>query len=87
LRAQRHKEVLELAHPTWKADALNKTLGMLSAVFKYAFWQYELSMVNPWSGLKDEVTDRKDNRRSFTPDELSAYVKGLDAFLKTASVD
>jgi hypothetical protein len=28
-------------------------------------------MVNPWSGLKDEVTDRKDNRRSFTPDWTS----------------
>ncbi len=35
-------------------------------------------MVNPWSGLKDEVTDRQDDRRSFTPDELSRYVEELD---------
>jgi integrase len=77
LKAQRHKEVLELANPTWKADTLNKTLSMLSAVFKFGIWQYELSMQNPWSGLKDEVADRKDNRRSFSPDELKAYVKAL----------
>ena len=79
LKAQRHKEVLERNNPTWKADTLNKTLGMLSAVFKHAIWQYELSMVNPWSGLKDEVTDRQDDRRSFTPDELTRYVEGLDS--------
>ena len=78
LKAQRHKEVFERSNPTWKADTLNKTLGMLSAVFQYAIWQYQLSMVNPWSGLKDEVIDRQDNRRSFTPDELSRYVEGLD---------
>ena len=78
LKAQRHKEVLERSNPNWKPDTLNKTLGMLSAVFKYAIWQYELSMVNPWSGLKDEVTDRQDDRRSFTPDELPRYVEGLD---------
>ena len=78
LKAQRHKEVLERSNPNWKPDTLNKTLGMLSAVFKHAIWQYELSMVNPWSGLKDEVTDRQDDRRSFTPDELTRYVEGLD---------
>ena len=78
LKAQRHKEFLERINPTWKADTLNKTLGMLSAVFKHTIWQYELSMVNPWSGLKDEVTDRQDDRRSFTPDELTRYVEGLD---------
>ena len=78
LKAQRHKEVLERSNPNWKPDTLNKTLGMLSAVFKHAIWQYELSMVNPWSGLKDEVTDRQDDRRSFTPDELTRYVAGLD---------
>ena len=78
LKAQRHKEVLERSNPNWKADTLNKALGTLSAVFTHAIWQYELSMVNPWSGLKDEVTDRQDDRRSFTPAELTRYVEELD---------
>ncbi len=51
---------------------------MLTAVFTLAIREYELPMVNPWSGLKDEVLDREDDRRSFTPDELSRYVEGLD---------
>jgi integrase len=78
LKAVRHKEVLESSNPNWKSDTLNKALGMLSAVFTFAIWQYELSMTNPWSGLKDEVLDREDKRRSFTPDELSLYVEELD---------
>jgi integrase len=78
LRARRHKEALEHNNPNWKADTLNKTIGMLTAVFTLAIREYELPMVNPWSGLKDEVLDREDDRRSFTPDELSRYVEGLD---------
>ena len=78
LKAQRHKQVLERSNPNWKADTLNKTLGMLSAVFKYAIWQYELSMMNPWSGLKDVVPDQEEIRRSFAPDELNRYVEELD---------
>jgi integrase len=78
LRASQHKEVLERINPNWKADTLNKALGMLSAVFKFAIWQYELSITNPWSGLKDEILDQKDARRSFTPDELSLYGEELD---------
>jgi integrase len=78
LRARRHKEALELSNPNWRPDTLNKTLGMLSAVFTLAIREYELPMVNPWARLKDEVTDRQDDRRSFTPDELNRYVHGLD---------
>lgn len=78
LKAARHKEVLERSNPNWKPDTLNKSLGTLSAVFTFAIWQYQLSMTNPWSGLKDEVLDREDKRRSFKHSELSLFVQKLE---------
>ena len=78
LRARRHKEALEKSNPSWKTATLNKTIGVLSAVFNLTIREYELSMVNPWAGLKDEVIDQEESRRSFTPDELTRYVEGLD---------
>ena len=78
LRAVRHKEALERSNPNWKPDTLNKSLGTLSAVFTFAIWQYELTMTNPWSSLKDQVFDREDKRRSFTPYELGLFVQNLE---------
>ena len=77
LRARRHKEALEKSNPSWKTATLNKTIGVLSAVFNLTIREYELSMMNPWAGLKDEVIDQEESRRSFTPEELTSYVKGL----------
>lgn len=78
LRAVRHKEALERSNPNWKPDTLNKSLGTLSAVFTFAIWQYELTMTNPWSSLKEQVFDREDKRRSFTPYELGLFVQNLE---------
>jgi len=82
LRARRHKEELQNNNPTWAADTLNKSIGMLTAVFTTVIQEYELqlTMQNPWSGLKDKMRTESasDKRRSFTPDELSRYVEGLD---------
>jgi integrase len=77
LRARRHKEALEKSNPGWKTATLNKTIGVLSAVFNLTIREYELSMMNPWAGLKDEVIDQQESRRSFTPEELTSYVEGL----------
>ena len=77
LRARRHKDALEKSNPSWKTATLNKTIGVLSAVFNLTIREYELTMVNSWAGLKDEVLDQEENRRSFTPDELVRYVEGL----------
>lgn len=80
LRARRHKGTLVALNPTWKADTLNKTLGMLTAVFTTTIREYELAMPNPWAGLKDDVSfvDDKAKRRSFTPDEQTMYLDSLD---------
>ena len=77
LRARRHKEALEKSNPSWKTATLNKTIGVLSAVFNLTIREYELSMMNPWAGLKDEVFGQQESRRSFTPEELTSYVVGL----------
>ena len=82
IKARRHKEVLERNNPDWKAATLNKTISMLSAVFAAAIYEYELTMTNPWSGIKDKVLDKEDTevgRRGFTPEELSLYVDALDS--------
>ena len=84
LKARLHKEALERNNPSWKAATLNKEIGTLTAVFTLAIREYELSMVNPWSGLKDEIPVQQDCRRSFTPAELSRYVEGLDNLNKEA---
>ena len=84
LKARRHKEMLEISNPNWKPDTLNKTLAMLSAIFNLAIREYELPIENPWSGLKDEVFNQEDKRRSFKPDELTRYVAELDTLNEEA---
>ena len=82
LKARQHKDALEAANPTWADDTLSRGMTILSAVFKSAILEYELSMANPWTGLtgklkknRDELTseDRGNKRRSMTPDEIKSY--------------
>ena len=71
-----------VANPTWADDTLYRGMKILSAIFKSAILEYELSMANPWTGLtgklnknRDELTseDRGNKRRSMTPDEIKSY--------------
>ena len=80
LRARRHKEALQANNPTWATDTLNKTIGMLTAVFSTVIREYELTIQNPWSGLKDKMRteDASEKRRSFSPVELNLYVECLN---------
>ena len=72
-------------NPTWANNTLDRAITILSAVFASAILEYELGMANPWMnltasvGAKDSNTseDRKNKRRSFTPDELAKYLQAL----------
>jgi integrase len=85
LKARQHKEALLAQNPTWSNNTLDRAITILSAAFASAILEYELAMTNPWLGLtasvgeKDDSTseDRKNKRRSFTPDELFNYQVAL----------
>ena len=82
LKARQHKDALVVANPTWADDTLSRGMTILSAIFRSAILEYELSMTNPWTGLtskpnknRDDLTseDRGNKRRSMTPDEIKSY--------------
>ena len=82
LKARQHKAALVVANPTWADDTLSRGMTILSAIFRSAILEYELSMTNPWTGLtskpnknRDDLTseDRGNKRRSMTPDEIKSY--------------
>ena len=82
LKARQHKDALVVANPTWADDTLFRGMKILSAIFRTAIKEYELSMTNPWTGLagtvkknRDELTseDRGNKRRPMTPDEITSY--------------
>ena len=94
LKARQHKEHLKAQNPTWASNTLDRAITILSSVFASAILEYELEMTNPWGGLttsgrsKDSNTseDRKNKRRSFTPDELSSYQEALSTLNAEASL-
>ena len=85
LQARQHKGALRVQNPTWSNNTLDRAITILSAVFASAIVEYELATTNPWLkltasiGEKDVSTseDRKNKRRSFTPDELRTYEAAL----------
>jgi len=85
LKARQHKDALRVQNPTWSNTTLDRAITILSAVFSSAILEYELATTNPWLkltasvGEKDVSTseDRKNKRRSFTPDELRTYEAAL----------
>jgi len=94
VKARQHKQALRKQKPEWAENTLDRAVLILSSVFASAILEYELDMSNPWVGLtasrggKDSSTSevRKNKRRSFTPDELEDYKKGLSKLNLQASL-
>ena len=86
LKARRFKESLREQNPTWSDNTLERAITILSAIYATAIQEYELTISNPWLGMagsaknKDSSTseDRANERRSFTPRELTGYVGALE---------
>lgn len=78
VRCRGHIAGLKAAHPEWQDATLNKAITTISAVFHHAITEYELTNNNPWKGLRLAISDQGEKRRSFTADELSRYVEGLN---------
>lgn len=94
IKARQHKDALRKQNPAWAENTLDRAILILSAVFASAIKEYELTMPNPWLGLaegkgkQDSSTseDRRNKRRSFNPDEMEDYKKGLSKLNREASL-
>jgi integrase len=70
---------LEKRNPTWKVATYNKEIGRLKACFSKANSHFDLSLSDPFDGLRKKESKREkiEKRRSFSPTELDAYVTAL----------
>jgi len=63
-----------------RPGSINKSLQIVSAIFNHACTEWELRLTNPFKGLKLEESESvRDKRRSFTSEELAAYLAATAA--------
>ena len=75
------KAYCKRAYPNWSNATFNKSITLLAAALNKGISVFELSMNNPFYGLKiretpvhvSGVSNEESERRSFTPDELLQY--------------
>jgi len=70
---------LEKRNPDWELATYNKEIGRLNACFSRANSHFDLSLSNPFDGLRKKESKRQkiEKRRSFSPAELEAYETAL----------
>ena len=85
------KQYCSHTHPDWRPATFNKGISLLSAAFNKGVTIFELTLNNPFEGLKvretaahvSGVPSANISRRSFTPEELTHY----EGLLKTKRPD
>ena len=85
------KQYCSHTHPAWRPATFNKGISLLSAAFNKGVSIFELTLNNPFEGLKvretaahvSGVPSANTSRRSFTPEELTRY----EVLLKTKRPD